>query len=146
MPPLERLPRTSNLSSPLPEAEFRPREFFRKRSQFEGPSRNASSHPRRMSLSKRLNITGEGMESRHMEPRQLFDENATRLTSYEIHHGCSHETAVKHKVIRELLFAEPSQIPKPKAMVERLAQHGVQASEDFVRNFYRALGWSDPDE
>jgi len=81
-----------------------------------------------------------------MESRPLFDENATRnLTSYEIHHGCSHETAVKHKVIRELLFAEPSQIPKPKDMVERLAQHGVQASEDFVRNFYRALGWSDPD-
>ena len=81
-----------------------------------------------------------------MEPRQLFDENATRnLTEYAMINGVDNDTAVRHQMIRELLMETPEQIPAPKVMAERLAQRGVQASEDFVRNFYRALGWSDPD-
>ena len=85
------------------------------------------------------------MESRHMEPRQLFDENATRnLTEYAMINGVDNDTAVRHQMIRELLMETPEKIPAPKVMAERLAQRGVQATENQVRDFYNWLGWSDP--
>jgi hypothetical protein len=81
-----------------------------------------------------------------MESQELFDENATRnLTEYEFLNGCSHETAVRHQMIRELLMETPERIPAPKVMAERLAQHGIQATEHQVRHFYEWLGWRNPD-